>query len=334
MLVRSRRKSAPVLRLESLEQRLAPAGFFLHFETQITITLFANTFPPSHFGDSARTVVTQPSTPAVQPPPISLIDSFRLIVSDLISSFDNSLARASTLTPDASSAAAGSGAGASSSSAAGISAALRGTGGLLTNVGSSTGAPGLTGQFFDAFGILRALAQTSTPVPVNSVRPLLVNSLSDSLALAVPNSPTGLKRLEPGRFSFSDQFGEQGDNKAGEMGRLPKADVNPDQPMPQPDKTNPDKGADQNKPAAPEVKPELPEETKPAEEETAAQVLSLTWVDPTDTPEQQPVTSGMESLRNYAATMTVALAMNGWWNRSPSVPEEKERRRMAMRLRG
>jgi hypothetical protein len=334
MLARSRRKSAPVLRLESLEDRLAPAGFFLFFETQVTINLFANTFQPAQFANNFRVSYTPPnSTPSVQPPTFSLGDSLRLIVSDLVASLNNSIAPAASSTPDASSAASsGAAASGSSSAASGISAALRGNGALVTNVVVSTAAADAS-RFFDAFGLLRALPQAATAVPVNTVRPLITNTLSDSLALALPTNSTGLKRLEPGRISFGDLFEDPAANKAGEMGRLPKQDAQPDRPIPQPDNTNPDKG-DQNKPATPDFKQELPEETQPPEQETADEVLSMTWVDPSDdASEAQPVAGVGESLRNYAATMTVALALNGWWNRSPSVAGEKERRRMAMRLR-
>jgi hypothetical protein len=302
---------------------------------QFTLNLYAyaNSVATIRIADSVRTVVTpQPTTPVVQPPTVSLIDSFRDIVSDLVQSFDSSLARSFSPIPDASSAASSSSAAASSSSASGISAALRGNGSLVTNVIAANA--GSTAQFFDAFGVLRALTQYSTAVPVNTVRPLATSASLDSLSLAVPNSPTGLKRLEFSRYSFSDQIEDQADNQAGNMGRLPKAEVNPGQPMPMPEKTNPDKGADQNKPTPQEIKPQLPDESKQPEEETASEVLSMTWVDPTDTPEQQPTFTGTESLRNYAATVTVALALGGWWNQSPSVASEKERRRLAWRLRG
>jgi len=325
MLVSSRRKTAPALRLESLEERLVMTGVVFAFEPHnLTIRVF---------GDTSRTDFNTPSTPSAQSTGFSLNGFQGLILDDLIDSLSFA---ARTSVPDATQSLASSSTPTASQSGGGTSAATRGNGSILTNVAASAEIANSASQLINAFELLRALPQNfaNASLPVNTFIPLSTASTSngDSALAGLAGSLPGPKRLELGHIYLGDLKEEPDDCTPPEMKRLPDPGAKPLQPMVEPEKPAPAKGSGIDMPATPETKPELPATPTQPGKETEAASLSLTWVDPTETQETQPVFEGTESLRSYAATLTVALVINGWWNPpATQLTDERERRRMALR---
>jgi len=333
MLVRSRRKSAPALCLESLEQRLGLSKTIFTFETPTN--LFSNSFLTIQiFRNNPQPPVNIPSTPSVPAPVFSFVGFQQLILSDLIGSL--SFAAQGATTSAAQSLANPAAAAASQSAAAG-SAAARNIGSFLTSAAATVGADTLN-RLGDAFGLLRTLTQNaaSAVVPVNTQSQVNTANFNGYSALAgLIGALPGPKRTEPGHIYLGDLQADQDECLVPEMKWIPKAGAMPMNPLPlpAPEKTNPDKGTDNNPQAMPENKPELPALPTPAEEPAAKSSLSLSWVDPTtETSEMPRPWEGTESLRSYAATLTVALVINGWWNK-PATPvlNERERRRLVLK---